>query len=296
MHCSGAETAATVPEVTDPVDDLRHMRRLSVRCDTASMMEMLLAIHIAGGSLALASMVVPMVARKGATMHRRSGWVFVGGMTAVSITAFALAGSRLLFDASPEGRAAGAFLFYVSLLTAAGVSAGIRVLSAKRRTTPHRHPWDLGLPVALVLSSVAMAVWGLSTGRTLYTAFSLIGLATGANHLVSWLRVPTHPMHWWFEHMGAMLGSCIAATTAFLVVNAGRLGLETFGLIVWLTPSIVGAPAIALWTAYYRRKFSRSTSARIPQAGQGAASSLSEAKVKPGTDVRDVVLEELPIG
>jgi hypothetical protein len=27
--------------------------------------------------------------------------------------------------------------------------------------------------------------------------------------------------------MGSMLGSCIAATTAFLVVNAGRLGVET---------------------------------------------------------------------
>lgn len=226
------------------------------------MLKLLLALHIVGGSVALAAMVVPMLARKGGTLHRRAGWVFVAGMTVVSLTAFGLAGARLLFDPSPQGRAAGAFLFYVSILTASGVSTGTRVLRAKRRTTAHRHPWDLGLPSVLLLSSVAMAVWGLVSGRTLFTAFSVIGLLTGGSQMAYWLRVPTHPMHWWFEHMGSMLGSCIAATTAFLVVNADRLGLDVFGLIVWLTPSIVGAPAIVLWGAYYRRKFAPSVPAR----------------------------------
>lgn len=230
------------------------------------MMKLLLALHIVGGSVALAAMLLPMLARKGGTLHRRAGWVFVGGMTVVSVTAFALAGARFLFDPSPQGRAAGAFLFYVSILTAAGVSAGMRVLRFKRRTAAHRHLWDLGVPSVLLMASLAMAAWGLTSGRTLYTAFSIIGFATGGSQLVSWLRVPTHPMHWWFDHMGSMLGSCIAATTAFLVVNAGRLGLDTFGLIVWLTPSIVGAPAIALWSAYYRRKFASSVTLRTAES------------------------------
>ena len=62
-------------------------------------------------------------------------------------------------------------------------------------------------------------------------------------------------MHWWFEHMRSMLGACIAATTAFLVVNANRLGFETFSLVVWLAPTIIGIPTIAIWTRYYRHKF-----------------------------------------
>lgn len=225
------------------------------------MLTLLLALHIAGGSTALASMLVPMVAPKGGPLHRRAGWVFVAGMTIVSVTAFALAGARVLWDPSPAGRVTGAFLFYVSLLTAAGVSAGVRVLRFKRRTAGHRHPWDLGLAGALLLASVGLAVWGVATGRGLFTGFSMIGLLTGGSQLVYWRRTPDHPMHWWFEHMGAMLGSCIAATTAFLVVNADRLGLETFGLVVWLGPAIVGVPVIAGWTAYYRRRFSRAVPA-----------------------------------
>jgi uncharacterized membrane protein len=220
------------------------------------MLKLMLAVHIAGGSAALASMFVPMVTRKGGPAHRRAGWVFVCGMATVSLTAFVLSAARLLTDPTPNGRAAGAFLFFVALLTAAGVSAGVRVLRLKRRSSAHRHPWDLGLAASLALASLGMAAWGLTTGRPLFSAFSVIGLLIGGGQLAYWLRVPTHPMHWWFEHMGAMLGSCIAATTAFFVVNAGRLGLETFALVVWLTPTVVGVPAIALWTAYYRRRFS----------------------------------------
>lgn len=232
-------------------------------------MKTLLAIHIAGGTAALASMLIPLVARKGGLTHRRAGWVFVGGMTIVSLTAFLLAGARFLTDPTEEGRSAGAFLFYVAILTGAGVSTGIRVLRAKRRTAAHRHPWDVGVSALLAASSVAMAVYGVLTGQPLFVAFSAIGLVTGSGQLAYWFRAPQHPMHWWFEHMGNMLGSCIAATTAFAVVNAGRLGLESFSLLVWLAPSAIGAPAIVIWTRYYRQKFTpRRAGAALQSAPQ----------------------------
>jgi hypothetical protein len=230
------------------------------------MLKTILALHIVGGSIALASMFIPLVAAKGGVAHRRGGWVFVGGMTVVSITAFVLAAARFLTDLTPSGRAAGGFLFFVAILTAAGVSAGIRVLRAKRRTAPHRNLWDLGIAAALTISSVAMAAWGLSSGRPLFAAFSLIGLVNGGSQLFYWRRVPTHPMHWWFQHMGSMMGSCIAATTAFLVVNSGRIGFETFALAVWLTPTVIGTPAIIIWTAYYKRKFAAATVTRAAVA------------------------------
>lgn len=219
------------------------------------MLTSLLYLHIAGGTAALLAMLIPLTTKKGGRVHRRAGWVFVSGMTIVSITAFVLAGARWLTDPRPQGRDAGAFLFFVAILTASGVSAGVRVLRLKTRTATHRHPWDVGLPLVLTASSAALAVYGLTTGNTLFTAFSLVGFFSGGSRLAYWLRPPSHPMHWWFEHMAAMLASCIAATTAFLVVNTPRLGLGTFSLIPWLVPTIIGVPTIAIWTRYYRKKF-----------------------------------------
>jgi hypothetical protein len=219
------------------------------------MLKSLLYLHIAGGSAALLSMLVPLVTKKGGVTHRRAGWVFVSGMTVVAITAFMLAGARWLTGTSTQEREAGAFLFFVAILTSTSVSGGIRVLRAKTRTGVHRHPWDLGLPALLTAASVAAAFYGLRTGHQLFTAFSFVGLFVGGGRLAYWTRPPSHPMHWWFEHMGSMLGACIAATTAFLVVNANHLGVGTASLLVWLAPTIIGIPTIAIWTRYYRHKF-----------------------------------------
>jgi uncharacterized membrane protein len=262
----------------DPSHDVRHMRAHRALRNTAGMTirSALLTIHIAGGAAALLSMVVPMLARKGGRLHRRAGWVFVSGMAIVSLTAFALSAMRFFSDPTPAGRSAGLYLFFIAILTAAGVSAGVRVLRMKTRHEAHRHPWDLGLAVALTASSLGMIGYGLATGRALFVAFAVIGLVNGVGQLRYWLRPPQEQLHWWFEHMGQMLGSCIAATTAFLVVNAGRLGAETFSLAVWLTPALVGGPAIAIWTAYYRRKFSgaRRVNAGAERAVEPAESAL----------------------
>jgi len=219
----------------------------------------ILYLHITGGSAGLLSMLIPLVTKKGGRIHRRAGWVFVSGMTVVSITALLLAGTRWASDPTPRGREAGAFLTFISILTATSVSGGVRVLREKTRTGVHRHPWDLGLPALLTAASIAAAVHGLSTGNYLFTAFSIIGLLIGGGRLVYWRTAPSHPMHWWFEHMSSMLAACIAATTAFLVVNASNLGMQTFSLIVWLMPSVIGVPAIAIWTRFYRRTFAPAT-------------------------------------
>jgi hypothetical protein len=189
-------------------------------------------------------------------------------MTLVAITALILSAWRFFFDARPAVRSGALFLFYVAILTAAGVSTGVRVLRVRRgpAATPRFRPepawWDLGISALLVATSIGMAAYGLTAQAPLFAAFSVIGFLSGGGQLAYWLRTPTHHMHWWFEHMGSMLGSCIAATTAFLVVNAERFGAADGSLLVWLAPTIVGTPMIAVWTAYYRRKFATSAAAR----------------------------------
>ncbi len=229
----------------------------------------LLFLHIAAGSIALASMWIPMIARKGGTLHRRAGWVFVAAMSTVAASAVLLASWRLLFDPRPEAKSVGVFLLYIAVLTAAAVSSGVRVLRAKKRTTAHRHWWDLGLPALLVASSVGMAAFGVWQSQPIFAAFSIIGLVNGVTNLRYWLRPPTSTMHWWFAHMNGMLGGCIAAVTAFFVVNAANLGVAP--ILAWLSPSIVGGIGAAVWTRYYQRRFAPSGAARrtAPLAAPG---------------------------
>jgi len=258
----GSRRGRGVPEVMDRGHDLRHMRGFVRTRRIGGMLKMILDLHIAGGSVALLSMFIPLVTRKGGRTHRRSGWAFVGGMTVVSVTALMLSAARYFFDPRPEAQAFALFLFYVAILTGNAVSVGIRALQMKDRTGPHVHPWDVGLAALLTVTSVAMAVYGIATSRALFVAFSGIGLVAGVQGLWYWLRPPTCRMHWWLRHMSAMLGACIAATTAFLVNNAALVGAPRGSMIVWLAPSIIGTPVTAIWIAYYRRRFAGRSAAR----------------------------------
>ena len=230
------------------------------------MHDLLLAPHIVAGVVALASMVIPLVARKGGHVHRRAGWVFVMAMTGVSVTAFALAIWRFtMADAQhPNARAIGLFLFYVATLTAAGVSSGVRALHFKGRTEPHHKAWDVGISAANVAMAVVTLGYGVIHHRTLFIAFSFVGLFTGIGQLRYWLRTPTTRHHWWFAHMGGMLGSCLAALTALVVVNAARFGSRTFATTVWIGVPALGIPAIVAWTVYYRRRFATRPPADLP--------------------------------
>ncbi len=57
-----------------------------------------------------------------------------------------------------------------------------------------------------------------------------------------------------------MIGSYIAAVTAFSVVNFYFLPTT----LRWLWPTMIGTPAIAIWISYYKRRFSRPKSEVAP--------------------------------
>lgn len=64
---------------------------------------------------------------------------------------------------------------------------------------------------------------------------------------------PVEKMFWWYIHLQGMIGSYIAARTAFSLVTLGPLLHGAWWL--WLVPISVGLPAILVTTAYYRQKF-----------------------------------------
>src|SRR6266849_3540931 len=90
---------------------------------------------------------------------------------------------------------------------------------------------NLGLPTLLLVSSAAISLYGLHLGSILFTVFGAIGFLSSGSQLFYWLRPPQSRMHWWFAHMSGMVGASIATLTAFVVVNAPRLGIASFSIL-----------------------------------------------------------------
>src|SRR5437588_569476 len=74
-----------------------------------------------------------------------------------------------------------------------------------------------------------------------------------------YLRPPQDQNFWWYDHMGGMIGSYIAAVSAFSVVNLRFLP----PLVRWLWPVAIGVPVILLWIRYYKKRFAEKRAAMV---------------------------------
>lgn len=92
--------------------------------------------------------------------------------------------------------------------------------------------------------------------------FGLLSMRTAGTNMWSFVRKPSEKMFWWYSHLSGFIGSYIAAWTAFSVVTLPQI----FGnhLWLWLWPTAIGVPAIAVTTIYYKRKFAPAKRAAAP--------------------------------
>lgn len=220
-------------------------------------------VHIIAGFAALLVFWIPVVTKKGGKTHNRIGWVYVVSMGVVALSALYMGVWRIGFDPdrTADSTAFAWFLIFISLLSSASAWHGIRVLRFKKRVAAHRQLADLFVSALLLISGVAISAYGFLIDFPLLSYFPFIGIFLGATQLAYWLRPPNRRMHWWFEHLGGMLGCCIATVTAFTVFGAPRLlGVDSVSIVVWFMPSIILVPVIIGFSVYYRKKFSASKS------------------------------------
>ena len=208
-----------------------------------------LTIHIAAGAMAFLLAPVALATAKGGKAHRRWGMVYLWSMGVVAATAVPMA---FYFPVR--------FLALVAVFSFYFAFSAYRVLRLKelaRGGSASSIDWIAGV---ITFSTSAMLAW-MSWFRPLSievlpvvgVVFGFIGMMGAAGQLISFVRKPTEKMFWWYTHLGNMIGSYIAAWSAFSVVTLTRvIGNHWY---VWLWPSMVGIPAISLTTAYYRRKF-----------------------------------------
>ena len=226
-------------------------------------------VHIALGFLGLAAFWFPIFTRKGGRFHVTAGRVFVWCAYAVTVSAVfstvyfltqILAAGISPADDPNVGFLV--FLAYLALVTFAGVRHGVVVARTKKDRAAAGTAFHRALAWASIAGSVvvvvfAVAYWGPVSPVLL--ALSPIGIVGGRGML---RYVSTRPMiarAWFYEHMGAMIGSGIAFHTAFAVFGSRSLFdvhlVGIWGLLPWILPAAIGIPATMLWDRSYRTKF-----------------------------------------
>ena len=217
----------------------------------------LLGVHIAAGSTAFVMAPLALLTAKGGKAHRRWGKIYFWAMAVVASTAIVLALYRPVL-----------FLALVAVFSFYAAFAAYRVLFHKNLPRGEKVTWpDWGAAIFTFTCSLTLALLGLLKPRLVQNlaipavVFGIIGMRLAAKSIWRFLHPPKEKMFWWYEHLGNMLASYIAAWTAFTVVTIGRF--VHGGWVIWVLPTAIGVPAIALTTAYYKRKFA-------PRKKQGA--------------------------
>jgi len=233
----------------------------------ALLLRIVFGVHIVAGAVALLVFWIPLVTRKGGRTHRAFGWVYVAAAATVAVTGIGSA-VRLVVERSGGGPHrgrpwAGIFLVYVGLFAAESALLGVRALGPRARLTRLGRAIDLIPPLLLVVGGVLLAAFGIAEGRLLLVLFAALGAAQGVGHLSAWRTPSPSRERRLLSHIGAMGTSCITTLTAFVVVNAPRLGLRRFDPSVWFVPIVL----LGLGLTILRRRYAKRLANGDPRLG-----------------------------
>ncbi len=197
-------------------------------------------IHAALGGIALISGGAALIARKGKSIHKRSGKVFY--ITMLSSAVLALIIAIMPGHENP-------FLFCIGLFSSYFIITGYRSLKFRRKD--HNIKSDKVLAYSLIIVSFIMIAYPpLFNGNlnVVLLVFGVVGLIFGFRDLRFFKHSELLPKKWLRLHLGKMTGGYIAAVTAFLVVNDVLPGLSN-----WFVPTIIGSIYIGYWMRKIRR-------------------------------------------
>jgi uncharacterized membrane protein len=207
--------------------------------------ELLLALHIALGTVALGAGGVAMVAAKGGRAHRLAGRVFVPSLAVALATALALSVLH------PN-----AFLFVIALFSGYLLLTGWRAAKVVRHgtgTVDRLAAWAMLLIGAGMLGAGAataagaagdVAAGGAGHRPWVLIVFGAIGAGFALGDLRRAARGGVRGAPRIVQHLGRIGGAFVATVTAVAVVN-----LETVpDLVAWLGPTVLLSPVLA-WFA-----------------------------------------------
>lgn len=207
--------------------------------------------HIACGALLLILGLIQIALRKGGNRHRKLGNGYVVLMLWVCMSALFISAQKIL-----EINSAGhVFLFVIALFSQYAVFSGF--LMAKFKSNRNIFLGKVlvvyGWLVAALLLLLTFAFWnGLGWICAVFTLLQLAGVVQDTKYyFFKSSNLKNGDLFWLFSHAGRMMGSYIAAVTAFLV-NVVHC---PYPLVLWLGPTVIGTPLIFWFNARLKRKY-----------------------------------------
>jgi len=203
-------------------------------------MNVIMAIHIAGGLLALPSGTLAVAARKGGRLHARAGTCFFGAMLVLGVTAAILEPFRMPVPGSPIGGIVVCYFVATSWMAA-----------RRRDGRPGRFEYiacaaALGLG-ALMLYGAFTGAGSTPVGRGPVFAMSGLVLLAGLLDLNAILRAPLTSRQRLSRHLWRMCFAFFIATGSFFLGQQDVLPAVVRGSPVLLVLAFAPFAVMAFW-------------------------------------------------
>ena len=202
-----------------------------------------LTIHIICGTIGLLVGSYVLFAKKGDALHKKIGSIFFYAMVINGFVSLVLA--RL----HPN-----IFLFIVGIFSLYLLLTGKRYLQKKTNADVQKMDWLLlGFMLVFGIGFVVLGIYYLFNGANfgfVPIVFGFIGLQFVNSDYKNFRGQSTIKNYWLTSHIQRMIGSYIAASTAFLVVNNTLLP----NLVAWLLPTVILVPLIFKWSNKYKKE------------------------------------------
>lgn len=204
----------------------------------------LLIIHIIAGSIGLLTGTINIIKKKGDKAHKKVGEFFFYSMLINGFAGFIMS----LIHRND-------FLLIVAVFSIYMVATGQRFLSLKQL---HKEQKPKTIDWILTYTMLVFALLFITYGSYLLINKVNFGIVLLVFGVVSCLMAIKdikvykgnikEKNYWLLLHIQRMVGSYIAALTAFIVVNNHFLP----GIVGWLLPTVIFTPLIVKWTKQYR--------------------------------------------
>lgn len=200
-------------------------------------------IHIAGGTTSLLLGIIVLSLKKGDKRHKWLGNIYFYAMLIASIVAIPMSYLHPNY-----------FLFIVAIFTIYMLLTGYRYLSKKKIQDVSYIDWLLtGSILVFGFAFIGFGIYHIVQQDyfgIVLLVFGTICLLFAKKDYENFKGKSNIKNYWLTGHIQRMMGSYIASTTAFLVVNNTVIP----NIIAWLIPTFLIAPLITRWSKQHEIK------------------------------------------